>query len=130
MKINLESKAKHKRIYPDVKVGDSVNVYRKKFNVLKDVLNIDQFVNISLINAYNDYDRILNEIKTSVNDNDIILLSVGMMSPVLINDILKFNENITILDIGSGLDPLVLNYKNRGEEQASHEEALNYFKDI
>jgi hypothetical protein len=52
------------------------------------------------------------------------------MSPVLINDILKFNENVTILDVGSGLDPLVLNSKNRGDAQASHEEALNYFKNI
>jgi hypothetical protein len=120
------------KFYQKIKQSKRKKTYicNEKFSVLKNVLNIDKFINIPLINAYNDYNKILTEAKDNIIDNDIILLSVGMMSPVLINDILKFNENVTILDIGSGLDALVLNYKNRGESQASHEEALNYFKNI
>ena len=30
VKINLETKAKHKRVYPEMKVGDNVKIYRKK----------------------------------------------------------------------------------------------------
>ena len=40
VKINLETKAKHKRIYPPIKVGDSVKIYRKKRNFEKEHVSV------------------------------------------------------------------------------------------
>ena len=40
VKINLETKAKHKRQYPEIKVGDNVKVYRKKKNFEKENVSV------------------------------------------------------------------------------------------
>ena len=40
MKLNLELRAKHKRKYPEVKVGDYVKVYRKKDKLDKERLSL------------------------------------------------------------------------------------------
>jgi len=120
------------KFYQKIKQSNRKKVYicNEKFNSLKNILNINEFLNIPLINAYSEIDNIYNETIKIIEDNSIILMSVGMMSPILTNRLLNYNENITILDIGSGLDPLVLNSKNRGDVQGSHNEALEYFKNI
>jgi len=120
------------KFYQKIKQSNRKKLYicNEKFNVLKNILNIDQFINIPLINAYSEIDNIYNEVIKIIENNCVILMSVGMMSPVLINRLLNYNKNITILDIGSGLDSLVLDYKNRGDEQSSHNEAINYFNNL
>ena len=40
VKINLETKAKHNRIYPDIVVGSNVKVYRKKANFDKEHVSV------------------------------------------------------------------------------------------
>ena len=55
VKINLETKAKHKRIYPLVSVGDSVKIYRKKKNFEKEHVSVwtDQIYKVDRIDEEN-----------------------------------------------------------------------------
>lgn len=96
---------------------------------LQSLLNIDHYTVIPLINAFLSYDAILSDIKDMIVDNSIIMLSVGLQSPAIANELLNFNPNITILDIGSGFDPLYF-AQTRGRAQASVYEAKNYFEKL
>ena len=54
VKLNLELRAKHKRKYPDVKVGDFVKVYRKKDKLDKERLSLwskDKFKVIEIVES-------------------------------------------------------------------------------
>jgi len=93
------------------------------------LLKLNSFLEIPLINAFASHEEILNNIKTVITDDSIILLSVGLQSPVISNELLNFNPNITILDIGSGFDPLYY-AQTRGGAQASVTEAKNYFSNL
>ena len=112
-------KSNRRKIYVGPKVMDGVNK----------MLNTNSFIQIPKINAFSEYQRILEEIKSTLIDNSIILLTVGLMSPYISNEILKINENITILDIGSGLDSVFMG-STRSGGQAMPLDAINYYKDI
>ena len=51
-----------------------------------------------------------------------------MMSCVLCSDLKEINKNITLLDIGSGFDP-IFSEKTR-PKQPTIEKCLEYYKDI
>ena len=54
VKLNLQLKAKHKRKYPDVKVGDYVKVYRKKDKMDKERVPLwakDRFKVIDIVES-------------------------------------------------------------------------------
>ena len=54
VKLNLELRAKHKRKYPEVKVGDFVKVYRKKDKLDKERLSLwskDKFKVIDIVDS-------------------------------------------------------------------------------
>lgn len=112
-------KSNRKKIYVGPKVMDGVNK----------MLNTSIFVEIPKINAFNDSDRILEDIKSTLIDDSIVLLTVGLMSPYISSEILKINKNVTILDIGSGLDPVFIG-STRSGGQASPSDSINYYKNI
>ena len=90
------------------------NSKRKKIFVgpkkLKDVsamLNINKFIEVPLINAFSEYDNVLSQLKNyGVDDNNIYILCCSMMSCLICSDLKEINKKITLLDIGSGFDPI------------------------
>jgi hypothetical protein len=114
--------------YKTIKESNRNKVYvgPERLSELKTLLNLDYYIEIPLINAFSVYDNIISTIKEVLVDDSIIMLSVGLQSPSIANELLNINPNITILDIGSGFDPLYFE-QTRGHTQASVEEAKNYF---
>jgi hypothetical protein len=108
---------------------NKIYVGPKRISEIVNLLNINHFIEIPLINAFASHNVILNEIKKYIVDESIVMLSVGLQSPVLVNALLNFNQNITILDIGSGFDPLYY-AQTRGCAQASIVEAKKYFENL
>lgn len=108
-----------KKIYVGPRVLEKVN----------SLLNINHFVEIPKINAFAEHERILNDIKSIIEDNCIVILTVGLMSPYLANEILNLNPNVTILDVGSGFDPLFIG-QTRGGGQASPERVIEYYSEL
>lgn len=113
---NTIAKSKRQKIY----VGP------ERLKSLKDFLKLDNFVEIPLVNAYKVHKKTLNKILDVCKNDSIILISIGLSSPVLINDILKSFPDVTILDVGSGLDSLA-GFNTRGFPQATPEQARIYF---
>jgi hypothetical protein len=83
---------------------------QKKIYVCPEILqNAKYFLNCELVHvkendAFSEYEDIKN--KLLCTESTIFLYSCGMMSKVLIHDVLKNNPNTTHIDIGSGLDNL------------------------
>ena len=96
---------------------------------INDVLGIDKYIEIPLINAFNNFEEILRDILVEIEEDSIILLSVGPMSPYLIYKILKTKPSVTLLDIGSGFDSLFVG-QTRGENQATTEIAKKYIENL
>lgn len=92
-----------------------------------DFLDIDEFIRIPLINAFSEYEKILNDIYTQIQNNSIFLFSSGMMTKSLIHKILERNSNITCLDIGSGFDSIFVGHTRSGQIP---EEAKNYYEKL
>jgi len=117
--------------YRTIKNSNRNKIYvgPERISGVKNLLNVDHFIEIPLINAFSSYNKIIDDIKSVIVDDSIIMLSIGLQSPAVCNELLKFNPNITILDIGSGFDPLYF-AQTRGGAQASVEEAKNYFEKL
>jgi hypothetical protein len=117
--------------YTEIKKSNRKKIYvgPKEMNGINKMLNTNSFVQIPKINAFSEHQRILEEIKNNLVDDSIILLTVGLMSSYISSEILKINENITILDIGSGLDSVFIG-STRSGGQAMPSEAINYYKNI
>lgn len=117
--------------YKVIKGSNRNKIYAgpQRISGLIDLLKLDNFIEIPLINAFASYELILNNIKNVIIDNSIIMLSVGLQSPAISNELLNFNPNITILDIGSGFDSLFFE-QTRGHAQATVIEAKNYFNNL
>lgn len=117
--------------YKTIKESNRNKIYAgpQRISGLKDLLNLNYFIEVPLINAFSSHNTILDSIKEIITDDSIIMLSVGLQSPVIVNELLKFNPNITILDIGSGFDPLYF-AQTRGHAQASVQEAKKYFENL
>ena len=101
----------------------------KKLISVKEMLNIDEFLNVPIINAYSEYDRVVDELKNiKVEKDNIYILCCSMMSCVVCSDLKKLNPQITILDIGSGFDP-IFGVKTR-PKQPSSVSCFNYFREL
>lgn len=126
----------------NLKSDDLLNFYRelkitkrKKIFVgpdklldLNDMLKIDDYIQVPSVDAFSKYDEISKYLTKNVDDNNIYILCCSMMSCVLCHDLLKRNTNITILDIGSGFDP-IFSEKTR-PKQPTMEECHSYYKSI
>ena len=112
------------------------NIKRKKIFVgpkkLKDVrgmIDLDHFVEVPIIDAFSKYDDVLNKlISYGVDDNNIYIFCCSMMSCLLCSDLKEINKKITLLDIGSGFDP-IFGQKTR-PKQPSAEQCFDYYKEI
>ena len=101
----------------------------KKLKKVTTMLGIDNFVEVPIINAFSDYDRVMDElVHIEVNDNNIYILCCSMMSCLICSDLKEINKKITLLDVGSGLDP-IFGEKTR-PKQPSEEECFEYFRDL
>jgi len=80
-----------------------------------DFLNINFFIEVPLINSFSEYEKVLNEIYTHIQDYSIFLFSSGMMTKSLIHKILEKNRNVTCLDIGSGFDSIFVGLTRSGQ---------------
>ena len=115
----LLKKTKRKKIF----VGP------KKLKKVTTMLGIDNFVEVPIINAFSDYDRVMDElVHIGVNDNNIYILCCSMMSCLICSDLKEINKKITLLDVGSGLDP-IFGQRTR-PKQPSDEECFEYFRDL
>ncbi len=95
---------------------------------IKEMLNIDKLIEVPSANAFSEYDRIISELKEDVKNDTIYIFCCSMMSCVLCNDLKLINNNITLLDIGSGFDP-IFSDKSR-PKQPSRENCHRYYLSI
>ena len=82
-----------------------VYVCPEKLNDVKSFLDCD-VINVPEKNAYSEYDIIKEKLLSS--EYDIYMYSAGLLSKVLIKDIMQKHPNKTHIDIGSGLDNLFI----------------------
>jgi hypothetical protein len=112
-----------KSLYETIGNSNKRKVYicPKKLNDAKSLLKCD-VLNIPEREAFSQYEQIVNYLINS--DYEIFLYSAGLLSKVLISDIMQKNPNTTHIDIGSGLDNLFI-----GETRSSQVEynELNKF---
>ena len=86
-------------------IKNKIYVCPQKLNIAKRLLNCD-LINVKENEAFSDYEQIKDHLLN--NNYDVYLYSCGLMSKVLIADILKEKPNTTHIDIGSGIDNLFL----------------------
>jgi len=115
--------------YKSVKSSSRKKIYigPERLNGIGNYINIDDYITIPLINSFEFKNIIYKETIEKLEDNCILFFSVGLMSATLINDILNYKNNITIVDIGSGFDTLFV-HVTRGRKQATPEEAKKYLE--
>ena len=132
--LTLESNIKDHRLLNFYKIlknskRKKIFIGPKKLSSVSGMLNIDKFINVPIIDAYSDYKRVMEELTEFGIDNDnIYLLCCSMMSCVVCSDLKESNPNITILDIGSGFDP-IFGVKTR-PKQPSAINCYNYYREI
>ena len=56
------------------------------------MLNIDNFIDVPLVNAFSDYDRVLKDIRKLGVNNDNIILCCSMMSCLICSDLKEINR--------------------------------------
>ena len=57
------------------------------------MLEIDNFVEVPIINAFSDYERVMNElVQIGVNKNNIYILCCSMMSCLICRDLKEINQ--------------------------------------
>ena len=101
----------------------------KKLKKVTTMLEIDNFVEVPIINAFSDYDSVMDQlVHIGINDNNIYILCCSMMSCLICSDLKGINKKITLLDVGSGLDP-IFGERTR-PKQPSEEECFEYFRDL
>lgn len=117
--------------YKTIKESKRKKIYVGPYNKLKGSVNflkLDSFVDIPLINSFEKYDKILKLIKDEIEDDCIILFSAGMPCESYIHEVLKCNEKITCLDIGSGFDSLFYGITREG--QLDNNTVKNFYKEL
>lgn len=129
-------------VHENIKSSKLINFYkllknskRKKIFIgpkhlfqVEEMLNINKLVEVPSADAFSEYERIAQELKNDVENNNIYIFCCSMMSCVLCHDLKLINQNITLLDIGSGFDPIFSN-KSR-PKQPSRENCHHYYRCI
>ena len=94
----------------------------------KEMLKLDQFIEVPIVDAFSKYDEVKDILLKNIEDNTIYIFCCSMMSCVLCNDIINQNSNVTLLDVGSGFDPIFVD-KTR-PKQPSMEDTHRYYAPI
>jgi len=112
-----------------------VNTKRKKIIVansqntkMKDFFRANTYITIPSQSWSYEYDKWLKDVESEIEENAILLISGGLCSKVLIDEITD-RHNITCIDLGSSFDLLARKEKSR-PWQHSYEDELNYYKDF
>jgi hypothetical protein len=112
-----------------------INTKRKKIIVgnaqnakLKDLFRADIYVTIPAQSWSYEYDKWLKIVESEVEENAIILISGGLCSKVLIDEITD-RHKVTSIDLGSSFDLLVRKKKSRAWVH-SYEDDFNYYKKL
>jgi len=96
-------------IYRAIRVSTQpkILVAPKRINA-EDFLKTQHRVNVPLVNAFKDIGSIIKQCvdHATTIDKPLFLLCCGFASCILTKEITEANPNATIIDIGSGLDPL------------------------
>ena len=101
----------------------------KKLKNVVGMLNIDNFIEVPLLDAFSEYDKVFNEIvKLGVDNDNIYILCCSMMSCLICSDLKEINSQITLLDVGSGLDP-IFSEKTR-PKQPPAEKCFEYYREL
>jgi hypothetical protein len=101
----------------------------KKLVKVKNMLDIDKYIDVPIVNAFSEYDKVKSQLYDyGVNDNNIYILCCSMMSCVICSDLKEMNPKITLLDVGSGFDP-IFSQKTR-PKQPTTSNCFNYFREV
>jgi len=101
----------------------------KKLAKVQEMLNVDKFIDVPIVDAFSEYDRIKSQLfDYGVNDDNVYILCCSMMSCVICSDLKEMNSKITLLDVGSGFDP-IFSQKTRPEQPTSAN-CFNYFREV
>jgi hypothetical protein len=95
---------------------------------IKDFFRADVFIEIPSTNWSYEYNKWKNIVEKNVENGCIVLISGGMCSKVLINDITD-KYNLTFIDLGSGFDLLARKVDSRGWKH-TYEDEIKYYKDL
>ena len=76
--------------------------------------------------AWVEHERIIKEAVNAAGRQAIVVLACGPMSPVVANHVLNASPASTVLDVGSGFDPLFIG-RTRGGGQARPAAVKKYF---
>jgi len=112
-----------------------VNTQRKKILIcnnmnkrLKNFFRADVYIEIPSANWSYNYNNVKNELQKHLQKDCVILISAGLCSKVLIDDITNDHE-VTFIDLGSSFDLLARKKNTRGWTH-SYESELKYYKDF
>ena len=94
----------------------------KKLAEVEEFLAIDRMVEIPEVNCFS------YNFKLEPEDNAIYLFSAGMPTKVWIAQLLKKNKNITCIDLGSALDPILCGINRT--HQLPREELRKFYKKL
>lgn len=100
-----------------------------KLNGIKNLLNVDEIIIAPETNSFSKYKEIKENAVKSIQKDAIFLFSFGFSSKILTSDLLSLNKEITILDFGSGFDPILLNKETR-VGQVHNEKAKKFFESL
>lgn len=131
--INDEEFNKNSHLFDFVKAVQRNNrkkiiISNNKNKVLLDIFSGNVYIGIPEKCWFSDYDSIKSQIMTEIEDNCIIIAAAGLCSKWLACEILRTNDTVSYLDIGSGFDYLC--GKNSRGWKHSREDELNYYKDL
>lgn len=93
-------------------------------------LNVEYRIDVPLINAYTNIHTMLKESLKYASSipNPLFIMCCGFCSCILASEILKVNPNASILDVGSGLDPLFPGCTRKN--QVSQTRARNLYPEV
>jgi len=70
------------------------------------IIKVDKFIEVPINDCWRKYKDVLEEIRTSIDKDDVIIYCASMMANVLIDDIYnEFGNTVTQIDCGSLFEP-------------------------
>ena len=117
--------------YKTIKASKRKKIYVGPGRILpgiKGFLNTDLAIEAPYPDTFRYYDKVLEWTLKEACDNSIIMLSVGPVANLLIHDLVRYNPNITCLDMGSALEPLT--FVNTREGQLPRVVVRKYYRKI
>jgi glycosyltransferase involved in cell wall biosynthesis/SAM-dependent methyltransferase len=85
------------------------------------------YVSIPQINAFDEYDNIMKQLKDRLRDHSIYIFCAGMPAKPMIAELMQANSTITCLDAGSAFDPLLVG--NTRTHQVSSARLYNLYSE-